>query len=836
MNKLRNRQLTKLRTKFESSKDKLAMTMLMGEAGIGKTFLIDQFLDSIASDETVLVSRATCSFQTGRFEPYQPFKELLKGLLEVNEKAAPSDVEKGVRKLLAKSVGSLLDVAPDLINTFVPAGSLITKIGAMALEGVDLKARVEERIAPEDAEFQLDEDQIHKQYLDFLKTLSSENHLVLILEDLQWLDQSSANLLLPMVHKLADCPVLLIGSYRSNEVNQQHPLFVILTELKRNLGSVEMDMDYRSEQERVKMLDSILDERPNDLDKPFRRHLLSVTNANPLFINELLQNLLESGQLRINDQGVLQETASLNWENIPERLEAVVLGRLAKLEEDTKSLLSSASVQGGTFLVQVLSRLDGRNERELLRTVSRALVKEHKLLKEGKVERLNGQILSQFHFSSGLVQHYLYNDLMESERMLYHEDVASTLEEIYGGQIHEVYGLVAFHYEKAEIFDKALEYYRKAGERSQKISAFKEAAYVFGRALRLVNKLLPEDPSMWKPVKLQLLVQKSVALKPTEGWIAPSVIQIYQEAYQLGTELSDWATVAPVTFGLWVKHLLSLEFEEALKFANGYLESAIELNDPGMILQAKISVSNTHFWMGNIAASLEFADQVLDEFDPAVNGEDIHTYGQDPRVLAYLFKILVLSLLGRSEEADELARTSRQWVAELKHPFSEAILVQAVAWMRFQEGRYHESYEMCVELNTLCKNFEFRFYRGIAYLLGSAFLIQSGDLKRAEERLETGYHEFIRGDGSMAFHSSYHILKARLKVANGEAENALELLEAAIERSLGYKELVYYPLMLQEKAVIQDVLGNQTAASDTRAEADDFARSRELNLFITETQ
>lgn len=832
MNTIRSDQLKVIHQKYDPGKSNFQIIILKGETGIGKTYLIESFLESVRS-EKVLISRSVCNYQTGKYEPYLPFKELLRGLIEIRLENEPDELNSNFfKKALVKSVKILVDVAPDLIETFVPAGNLLTKIGSSLFEGINIKDTVAEKLGEKGKkDYQIKEAQIHKQYLGFLRSLSQESPVILVLEDLQWLDESSMNFLLPLTQKLKDCPILFIGSYRSNEVTEGSGIFPILNELNRNLGDMELDMDLKDEESRQSMVNSILDEKKNGLGTEFRQKLLSITNGNPMFIHELMQSMAETRQIVADSEGVLQNNVSLNWDDIPKKLEAVVQGRLSKLGEDTRFLLSSASVQGVTFLLQVLGKTDQMNDKELLKIFAHSLTKKYKLLKEGKVERLNRQILSHFYFSNGLIQRYLYNDLTQSERMLYHQEIAEALIEIYKEECSQVNGLIAYHYEKAEIPEKAVIFYENAGMDAVRLSCFKEASLLFGKALYLIETLMEDNRTLWEPVKLRLLVKTSIALKPNEGWIGKKVIDLYNQAYEIGTRLNDYKTLAPVTFGLWVKHLLHLELEEALKLADSYLETAVKLHDSAMTLEAKICISNTYFWMGNVENSLKFADEVIDEFDENLHRDQIYEFGQDPRAFAYQFKILSDSLLSKGPESHELAKNALQWAKSLQHPFTEAIILQAIAWLYFQEGS-SDTKEVCDHLIEISQKYDFGFYLGIGHILSACWLLEDQEFDEAIRRLNTGYFEYLNKDGGIMFHSVYHILKSRAELGQGRFEDSLNTIEKAIGTAKKQSELVYYPLLLNQKAGILAKLNQPEEANRIIQEANDYSKENKMFLFV----
>lgn len=835
LNSIRLAQLQRLRNVFESGERQgLRVLFLTGEAGIGKSYLVDAFLEYLESRDDILISHSACNYQTGRYEPYLPFKDLLKGLLDM---FAHNQEENGTKEVFRKgflrSVKALVDFAPDLINTFVPAGAIINKIGEYAIKELELNEYLTRKIneKPEDR-FQLDELNIHKQYLGFLEQLSSESPVVLILEDLQWIDESSANLLLPLANKLKNSNILLLGSYRKNEIETNAPfLETVIIELTRAFGDIDIKLDPANDQEKQTLLDAILDERPNRFSEEFRSRMLNTTSGNPLFIHEILHSMHDAGQIIADEEGVFVDSVDLDWDHIPERLEAVVLGRLSKIDESSKSLLTTASVQGDSFLLQALSKLQDADEREMLRMVGRSLVREHGLLREGRSVRMKRKLLTFFYFANGMIQKYLYNDLLETEKIMLHEEIAGVLEDLYEGSVEEISNSLAYHYEKAELPAKAVVYRQMAGEHALRLSAFKEASLHFTRALEQLDRLDPDDDTTdWKLKKLELLVQLSVSLKPIEGWGHPKVIELYEQAYELGTEPGENATIAPVTFGLWANYLLHLRMEDALKFANKFLELAESLRSDQMILEAMLAISNTFFWMGKLVDSYQFACRVLEDYDAEKHKNNIYEYGQDPRSLGYLFKILCLSLFGKSEEAHQEMDAALKLAEQIKHPFSEAIILMTATWLHYQEQNYGEVELLADRLLELTAKNQFVFYRGIARMFHASVLINNGKSEEGLSLLEQGYQKDFLQSGGKLFHSVYVVIRFEGLFRMGDMEEAERLIDEGIRVSETCGELCYYSILLRCKAAVLEKRGNTKEGELFRNRAMEHAQKIKANL------
>jgi oligopeptide transport system substrate-binding protein len=254
----------------------------------------------------------------------------------------------------------------------------------------------------------------------------------------------------------------------------------VVNELKRIYGDVQIDLDQSMGPHFV---EAILDTEANQLSQEFRTALYRQTQGHPLFTIELLWDMQQRGDIVHNDQDGWVEGSSLNWETLPARVEAVIKERLDRMEEDLRDILTVASVEGERFTAQVLARVQKIGERQLLRDLSQALEKRHRLVRsQGEVE-VGHQFLSYFQFSHTLFQQYLYHSLSVGERRLLHGEIAAALEGLYQDQTDEITVQLARHYAEAGQGEKAVDYLLQAGDRARTLYAHQEAIDFYQQAL-----------------------------------------------------------------------------------------------------------------------------------------------------------------------------------------------------------------------------------------------------------------------------------------------------------------------------------------------------------------
>ena len=470
-----------------------------GEAGSGKTTLVQEFVRRAqAQDKDLAVAVGLCDAQTGVGDAYLPFREVLGQLTgDVDAKLAQGAITQEnagrLRNMLVLAGQAIVDVGPDLVGVFVPGVGLVTKLGAFVAEKVGWLDKLEKLVNKPKAkpgESGIQESHIFEQYANVLCRISEKNPLLIILDDLHWGDAASINLLFHLGRRIGQHKILILGTYRSAEVaigrgGERHPLEKVLAEFKRYFGDVTIDLDKAVEAEGRQFVEAFLESEPNKLQDDFITNLYHHTGGHPLFTVELLRNMQERGDLVKDEAGRWIESESLNWENLPTRVEGVIEERIGRLEDALKQTLTIGSVQGEDFTAEVVAPVQQAKAGGLIRKLSGELERQHRLVRAEGTRRLDpgGQRLSLFRFQHNLFRTYLYNEMSEAERAYLHEDVGSALEALFGDQVDEIAVQLALHFEKAGLDEKARHYLQKAGEQAAARYANEEAIEYLSRAL-----------------------------------------------------------------------------------------------------------------------------------------------------------------------------------------------------------------------------------------------------------------------------------------------------------------------------------------------------------------
>lgn len=615
----REKQLEQLNQRLaQAAAGQGQVCFVSGEAGSGKTTLVNEFARRAQEqNKDLVVAVGQCGAQAGIGDAHLPFRQVmaqLTGDVEVKlaQGAITEENASRLRKMLVLSGQALVDVGPDLIGIFVPGVGLVTRLGAFVAEKVgwlDKLERLSARPKVSLGESGLQESHIFEQYANVLCRLAQKHPLLLVLDDLHWADAASTALLFHLCRRIAEHKILILGTFRGAEVaigraGERHPLEKVLAEFKRYFGEILIDLDQAVGQEGQLFVDAFLNSEPNALGASFSDRLYRHTGGHPLFTIELLRNMQERGDLLRDEQGRWMPGASLDWEDLPTRVEGVIEERIGRLQDELRQVLTVGSVQGEDFTAEVIARVRQADAGGLIRRLSSELDRQHRLIHAEGIRRLDpgGQRISLFRFQHNLFRTYLYHELSEAERAYLHEDVGNAIEALYGEQADEMAVQLALHFETAGVTEKARHYLQKAGEQATSRFANDEALDFFNRALDLT----PDNESE-KRYELLLLREKVLTLKGARQEQADDL----KELQRLATLLDDDHKKAKVALQLSSFANATGDYPAAIQSAQEAVQLADAVRDPKILAQAHITWGNAARLIADYATARTHYQQAL---------------------------------------------------------------------------------------------------------------------------------------------------------------------------------------------------------------------------------
>ncbi len=687
----RQDELSRLARYFEEAlAGEPSVAFVSGDAGSGKTLLLEAFAAyAMARRSDLLVAGARCS-PGGEREPFAPLHRLAEMLFGdlTSEIAWPllgRDLAGRLQDATTLVLTALAAHGDGLVEALVPPASISRRAGRSGPPTFPIG---------QPGSAALSQGALFDQLLRTLAEICRERPLLLLFDDLHWVDDASATFLAHLGRELSCSRLLVVGAYRTATLSlgrrddrtgemTRHPLAAVVNELRRTKGDILIELDRADGQAFV---EAYVDTEPNRLGSRFRNALYAHTGGHALFTVETLRNLQERGELFKDEADRWVARESLDWGALPARVEAAIAERIERLPETSRRFLAAASVQGDDFTAELVAELTGAPIDEVIAALSGSLARQHYLVRSEGLQRapaapgaaqpsLAGpkpsappRVRSVYRFRHHLFQKYLYDELDPVERARWHAVVASSLEREIGEDPRRRERLGAqlgWHYESAGMPIQAARALLDAGRQATVVSAFREALNLFDHGLALLHQVDAARPAGSTPaapaqqVELQRLLQIARLVpqrtlsgsgdKELEGALA-QVIEAGVDGVQGRTQLAALSSEGD--------HLIARgQFEEVLHVAQRILDLATQCGDEAFAALAHFWFGFTYHLLGELRQADDYFEWIFARHTPGRWAELRGLIGFDllPHSLA-ISAINKLSL-GYSEEA--LARSSR---------------------------------------------------------------------------------------------------------------------------------------------------------------------------------
>jgi DNA-binding SARP family transcriptional activator len=431
------------------------VALICGEVGSGKTALASEFSRrATARHPDLVAATGRCTAYIGAGDPYAPFRTVMAQLtrdVEAPDPAGSISADRASRlgALAPTAMAALAGRGPDLIDRIDSGTDTLprTAIPDPAPRAGWLR-QLEQAFAAKNGR-RVEQGAPYQQLAAALQALAASRPLLLILDDLHWAGAWSLGLLSYLSQEIGGSRILLLGTYRPEEMSLgqgggPYSLAAVVGELKRTFGEIEIDLDGEAgqapprsagaESAGRRFVDAFLDSEPNRLEELFRQTLADRTRGQPLFTTELLREMRDRGDLWLDTEGRWVASPDLEWGHLPARVEAVIEQRLARLSPGLQAALRIACVEGVEFTAEVVARVQGLTEQQLIRRLSAEAVRRHRLLCAPHLQWAGSQPLSRYRFRHPLFRDYLYQTLDKAERLYLHRAVGRALAELHADQ------------------------------------------------------------------------------------------------------------------------------------------------------------------------------------------------------------------------------------------------------------------------------------------------------------------------------------------------------------------------------------------------------------------
>jgi len=662
---------------------------IVGEPGLGKSRLVWEFTRSHRAHGWLVLETGSVSY--GRATPYLPVIELLKAYLRIQER----DDQRQIRERVA---GKLLT----LDRTLEP---LLTPLLALLDVPVD-----------DDAWDALDPPQRRQRILEAVKRLllreSQVQPLLLLFEDLHWMDSESQALLDSLIESLPTARVLLLVSYRPE---YQHPW-----------GSktyyTQLRIDPLPSQTAEELLTALLGQ--DGTLEPLKRALIERTEGNPFFLEESVQTLVETKVL-VGDRGAYRMTRAPEAWQIPATAQAIVTARIDRLPPEDKRLLQAASVIGKDVPFTLLRVIADVPENSLRRGLAQLQAAEF-LYERSLFRDL------EYTFKHALTHEVAYASVLQDRRRALHARIVEAIEALYPDRVAEQVERLAHHAFRGEVWEKAVTYLRQAGAKALAYSAYREAVTCFEQALTALHPLPDTRQNIERGIDLRLDLRQS--LFPL-GELA-RVLGYLREAEELSRTLDDPRRLGWVSAYMSGHHVHTGGHVTEVRTLAQRVETIAErLGDVPLQIAAQYYLAAASHLSGDYRGTEHVCRKLMQSLHDQRTRERFGLV-VSPAVWSHAQLARALAERGVFDEGDAHGQEAIRIAEALDHPFSVLVGCLELAYLKNVRGELSQATPLLERAVAQCREWNITSHIPIAMAsLGHVYAL-SGRIAEGVSRLQ----------------------------------------------------------------------------------------------------
>ena len=575
---------------------------VVGEAGIGKSRFVFEMRRSAHSAGRVIEGRC---LQYRSSIPFLPLLEIFRTYFDLGEGESEAGID-------AKLKSRLADLDEELTQSLAAFRHLFS-----------MPAEDPRWAALEPKKKQL---KIFEAIRNIFIRLSQDAPLIIVVDDLQWIDKTSEEFINYLIDWIANTPILLLLLYRPE---YHHPW--ASRSIYRQIGVYPL-----SEDESRQFIRGLLSD--GAISPPIERFIIERTSGNPLFMEEFCFALVENRTIvKENGRYRLDETVSPH--QVPATVEGIVAGRMDRLEDNIKTTLQVAAVIGRTFLFRILQALPGFSDdlkSDLLRLQSMEIIYEKRVFPE-----------LEYLFKNVITQEVAYNSLLFNRRKALHANIGMAMEAIYANRLAEFYEVIAHHFSKSDHHARAFRYLTLSGDKAIRNNSAWEALAFYKKALAVLENLPPDNQQKRDQLKtLHAMVSPIIILNFPEESLA-----LLEQGAKISKELDDQKSLIRFYSNMGFFHSVKGRHREGIRFSGKAFAEATAINDLTAMAQAAPDICLSHFSTGRFEKVIEITSTMIHAIHKAEREQD--NFGGPAIIYPALYALSGSSLahLGRFDEA-----------------------------------------------------------------------------------------------------------------------------------------------------------------------------------------
>ncbi len=618
---------------------KRQVVFVAGEAGIGKTALLNTFLDQAAAAGPVRVARGQCIEQYGTREAYLPIFDALGQLCH----------------------GTHADEALAVLAHHAPAW-LVQMPGVISDDRFEA---LQQRVHGSTQARMLGE------LCEALEALAAKQPLILGLEDLQWSGPSTLDLLSVIARREERTRLMVIGTYRPADVIiAEHPLRTVVQELQVHRLCAELWPGYLTEPGVEKYLAGRFPD--NQFPAKLKRLIHRNTGGNPLFVSAVVEELSrdKSIEKRNGQWRLIGEPEQMGCWKSPS-LRHLIEGQLSRLRPGEQRVIEAAAIAGGEFTPDVISAALGIDPGEVEEHCE-ALVRRRQVLRLVEEDSPHEPAdRPRYEFAHDLYRTAAFERTTQVRRRRWYQRIAEKTVAERGEQVDEMATELAYYFEHAGVPAQAAHYCALAGEKASQQFASFEAFGQFRRGIELLKAVPPSNER--DALELRLQVGLALPLTGTQGFESDEVVAVLSRASELNQRLGD----SPQSFGA-LRGLYQLlmgrgDYQGTLDLCDKIDRIAERESAPAFMAEATRLRGLSAFFLGRLTESLGAFARSLVSYGREERSSRVFAISDDPQVTGACVLSLVIWMLGYPDQALQRARDGLRRATSLGAPYSIAL-------------------------------------------------------------------------------------------------------------------------------------------------------------------
>jgi DNA-binding winged helix-turn-helix (wHTH) protein/predicted ATPase len=674
-----------------------------GEPGIGKTTIVNAFLERARQIPGLLVARGQCLEHYGSAEAYLP-------VLDGFSRLCRSENGGQVLELLRQQAPTWVTQMP----------SLLPQAERSSLQSQTAGATREQML---------------REMAECIEALVSKSPLLLVLEDLHWSDYSTLDLISYLARRHDPACLMIIGTYRPVDVIVGgHPLKGVKRELQAHGLCQELPLEYLSE---VAISDYLTARFPiHQFPDRLKRSIYHRTEGNPLFMVNLVQYLTDH-KMVVEEQGAWKLGVELSEvdKGVPGNLRQLIEKQIERLSPEQRAVLEAATVAGMEFsAVAIAAGLD--RPVEWVEQQCNELARLHHLLSPGwLVELPDGTLSTRYRFIHILYRDVPYRVMAPMRRSQIHQRIAEHGVAIYGNHRSEIAAELAMHFEQSRDWPRAVQYLVQAAENATRKSAHHEATDLAQRGLTILKLMAESAERDQHEVSLRMIL--ILSLMAVKGFAWAGVEQVYADGKDLFRSSKPSAERFNWLYLLGLLHMFRGKIRPALEIADQVVDLAEGLKDSRLIMEAHRAKGSTLLEMGRCSEALERVDRASQLYSVNPNSQTLIS-GRDCKVLSECSAGKALWALGFPDAAMRRMQVGLEFARQLSHPQSLAYATHFSAQLHQLRGEPRLAQERAKEGIRVAEEYYLELWVAFGRIALGWADAELGDVQQGIEQMQQG--------------------------------------------------------------------------------------------------